>query len=174
MCGQEWIAFDWLCLWGKAKYPCTRSKTPGHGGMEETPLLFRCHSAYSKGMSSKCKHLSSLWAFSCFPITDWSNVVCPEKGIKEAERRPLLMKAITIAPHAHSTKLCDAIWNGREATAVQHRNGRAALHGMGVWRSLLIDLQPMRKLSTCPGVGKFQKFGVVRSSGISESKKKVR
>jgi hypothetical protein len=33
----------------------------------------------------------------------------------------------------------------------RRRNGRAALHGMGVWRSLLIGLQPMRdELATRP------------------------
>jgi hypothetical protein len=40
-----------------------------------------------------------------------------------------------------------------EATGMaarRRRNGHAALHQMGVWRSLLIRLRPMRKLATRP------------------------
>jgi hypothetical protein len=40
-----------------------------------------------------------------------------------AERKPLGAKAITIAPHAHSAKLCSATWNGRG----RRRNGREAM-----------------------------------------------
>jgi hypothetical protein len=36
-----------------------------------------------------------------------------KREYKEAERKLLRAKAITIAPHAHSAKLCGATWNAQ-------------------------------------------------------------